>query len=227
MASFPISNPPADLTMVDVMGFASAYGGFAKSCRYVVRVLPQGDYLLKSGYSDFMRQLSYLTEVAYMPDRSFMNMDNRYYGPNFKIPYQSVYEDITMTFLCRTQSFERQFFDDWMEIINPTNLWDFNYVDQYVAEINVYQLADYGDSPEATAPAAMYQWSLHRAYPIAIQAQEVNWGNGDFQRLTVSFTYSHWTRRGWDRTPGNFAGDDGSGFIKGSQVANLPLLKTY
>ena len=227
MASFPISNPPSHLTMTDVMGFASAFGGFAKSCRYVIRILPQGEFLLKSGYSDFVKQLSYLTETAYLPDRSFMNMDNRYSGPNFKIPFQSVYEDTTMSFLCRQGSFERQFFDDWMEIINPSNLWDFNYRDQYASQIDVYQLADFGTSEQADAPAAMYQWSLLDAYPIAIQAQEVNWGAQDFQRLSVSFTYTHWTRKNWDRQAGNFAGEDGSGFIKGSQTLNLPLLKTY
>ena len=225
MASFPISNPPANLTMTDVMGFASAFGGYAKSCRYVVRIAPQGEFLLKSGYSDFMRQLSYLCEVAEMPGRSFMNMDNRYYGPNFKIPYQSVYEDMTLTFLCRQKSFERQFFDDWMEIINPTNLWDFNYRDQYTSEINVYQLADYGASAEADAPAAMYQWTLHQAYPIVVAPQPVTWADDNFQRISVSFTYSHWSRKGWDRSPGNFVGSDGSGFIKGSETLNLPLMK--
>lgn len=225
MSNIPITNPPANLTMVDVLAMTSAYGGLAKSCRYIVRVVPQGTYLVQSGYSEFMKQLTYMCEVAELPGRSFMNMDARYYGPNFKMPFQSTYEDTTFTFLCRQSSFERQFFDDWMEIINPTNIWDFNYRDTYAAEIQVYQLADYGEGTNPTAPVAMYMWTLHQAYPIVINPQPVTWADDNFQRLSVSFTYTNWTRKGWDRDAQNFAGPSGDGFIRGSQSLNLPINK--
>ena len=219
MSSVPIKNPPANLTMRDLQAVSSAYGGLAKSSRYVIRIIPQGKFLLQLGYSDFMKQLPYLCEVAEMPGRSFLNMDHRYYGPAFKIPYQSVYEDTTMTFLCRTKSYERQFFDDWMEIINPTNLWDFNYRDDCMAEIQVYQLADYGETANATAPAAMYQWTIFQAFPIVVNAQPVTWADDNFQRLTVTFTYDHWHRKEWDREP---RGQDPNRFIIGSTVTGLP-----
>ena len=221
MSSIPVSNPPSDLTMRDLQAVSSAYGGLARSCRWVARIIPQGEYLVKAGYTDFMKQLPYLCEVAEMPGRTFMNIGHSYYGPDFKIPFQSVYEDITMTFLCRTQSYERQFFDDWMEIINPTNLWDFNYRDQYMAEIQVYQLADFGTSAAATAPAAMYMWSLYQAFPIVVNAQPVTWADDAIQRLTVSFTYDHWSRKGWDREP---RGPDANRFVIGSQVTGLPIV---
>ena len=224
MSNIPISNPPADLTMVDVMGYMNKFGGPVKSCRYIVRIIPQGEFIASAASLFFSRQLTYLCETSEMPGRSLMNMDVRYYGPNFKIPYQSVYEDTTMTFLCRTQSYERQFFDDWMEIINPTNRWDFNYRDSYKSEIQIYQLADYNPAAKATAPVAMYQWTLHEAYPIVINPQPVTWADDNYQRLSVSFTYSKWTRRNWDVTPGSFAGSDGSGFIKGSRTTGLPIL---
>jgi hypothetical protein len=78
-----------------------------------------------------MRELPYLCEVAEIPRRGFMNMDVRYYGPNEKLPFLTQYEDMNLTFLCRNKSYERQFFDDWMSIINPTNTFDFNYRESY------------------------------------------------------------------------------------------------
>lgn len=218
MSNIPISNPPADLTMNDMMAYSSAFGGLAKSSRFYVRIIPQGSLLVGLQYNSFVQQLSYLCEAAEAPGRGFVNVDARYYGPNFKLPIQSSYEDTTMTFLCRTQSFERQFFDDWMEIINPTNLWDFNYKDNYQAEIQVYQLADYGTAANSTAPVAMYQWTLHEAFPIVVNPQPTTWADDNFQRLSISFTYTRWTRRGRDRDPGNFRRT----FIKGSTVENLP-----
>jgi hypothetical protein len=216
MSSVPISNPPADLTMNDMLAYSSAFGGPAKSCRYVVRIIPQGSLLVGLGYNNFTQQLTYLVEAAEMPGRGFMMVEPRYYGPTFKLPVQTMYEDTTMSFLCRTQSFERQFFDDWMEIINPTNLWEFNYKDQYRAEIQVYQLADYGQrkadpndiKPNATvaptAPLATYQWTIHEAYPSVVAPQPVTWADDNFQRLSITFTYTKWTRKGRDMQAGTY-----------------------
>jgi hypothetical protein len=125
-----------------------------------------------------------------------------------------------ITFLCRTESYERQFFDDWMEIINPTNLWDFNYRDQYRANIDIFQLAEAPNSTNGTAPKAVYKWTLWDAYPTTINPQPVSWADDNIQRLSVSFTYSHWTRVNRDTTPGNFMND----FIQGKTVIGLPGL---
>ena len=214
MSSVPISNPPSDLTMNDMMAYSSAYGGLAKSCRYFIRIIPQGSLLVGLGYNTFTQQLSYLSEAAEMPGRGFLTIDPRYYGPTFKLPVNTMYEDTTMSFLCRTQSFERQFFDDWMEIINPTNLWEFNYRDQYRAEIQVYQLADFGAAANAKAPAAMYQWTIHDAWPAVIAPQPITWSDDNFQRLSITFTYTKWTRRGRDMAPGTYK------LVEGASVEN-------
>lgn len=219
MATYNILNSPENLTMNDVKSYSSAFGGLAKSSRYAIRITPVGNLLLSLGYGDFLNQFTYLSDSTEMPGRAFMSLDVRYYGPNFKLPFQSQYEDMSITFLCRTESLERQFFDDWMEIINPTNLWDFNYRDSYRSKIEMYQLAMHpgpGNSP--TAPKAVYKWTIHDAYPTVINPQPVTWADDQIQRLSVSFTYTKWTREYRDATPGSFKDQ----FIKGSQVEGLP-----
>lgn len=218
---FSVQNPPEHLTMVDVMGIAQQYGGFAKSCRYFMRIRPQGKYLLEKASRVMTEHLSYLTEAAEMPGRAFLNVDGRYFGPNFKIPIQSQYEDTSVTFLCRNASYERKFFDDWMEIINPTNLWDFNYRDDYSALIDIYQLTDIRENKDATAPIASYQWTLHDAYPVVVNPQQVTWADDNFQRLTITFTYTKWTRPNLDKKPSGLTTQ--SDFIRGSTVTGLPL----
>lgn len=199
MASINITNAPSALSMQNFRSISDKYGGLQRSCRFITRIRPVGQFL--TPYSSFMNELIYLTEVAEVPGRSFMNMDVRYYGPNHKLPFQSQYEDTNLTFLCRNDSLERQFFDDWMLIINPINSFDFNYRDDYRAEIDIFQYAEVPTGASGAAPEPVYHVILHNAYPLILNAQPVTWADDQFQRVIVSFTYTHWSRPGLDPTP--------------------------
>lgn len=197
MATIPI-NGPRNLTMQDFRAVSDMYGSLQKSCRFIVMIVPAGQFVAATG--GFARDLLYLCEVAEFPGRTFETIDIRYYGPNHKLPYKTVYEDINLTFVCRNKSYERQFFDNWQLIMNPINTFDFNYRDQYRADVHVYQYDEYGTLAD-TAPTAQYWMTLHNAYPININSQPVTWADDQFQRLIVSFTYHHWSRPGIDPIP--------------------------
>lgn len=192
-----LNQAPKDLTMLDFRAISQDFGGLAKSCRFATVIRPVGRYI--QPYATFTRDLTYLTEIAELPGRGFMNIDVRYYGPNHKLPFQTTYEDMNLTFLCRTDSYERKFFDDWMLVINPINSFDFNYRDDYRADIDIYQFSEIGDMNEE--PEAVYGITIKNAYPLLVNPQPVTWSDDQFQRLVVSFTYTHWTRYGLDPTP--------------------------
>lgn len=214
MADFPIANAPKDLTMLDFRAISDDYGGLIKSSKFAVQIRPIGEYIVN--YAQFCRDFTYLCEIAEMPGRGFMNLDVRYYGPSHKLPFQTSYEDINLTFLCRAESIERQFFDDWMLVINPINSFDFNYRDQYRSEIDIFQFADYSEDDDGSH-TAKYFITLHNAYPILVNPQPMTWGDDQFQRLIVSFTYTHWSRRGYDPRPG------WSQLVEGRQNSRLPI----
>ncbi len=215
MADFPIANAPRDLTMLDFRAISDDYGGLIKSSKFAVQIRPIGEYIVN--YAQFCRDFTYLCEIAEMPGRGFMNLDVRYYGPSHKLPFQTSYEDINLTFLCRAESIERQFFDDWMLVINPINTFDFNYRDQYRSEIDIFQFADYSEEDADDAPTAKYFITLHNAYPILVNPQPMTWGDDQFQRLIISFTYTHWSRRGYDPRPG------WSQLVEGRPNMRLPI----
>lgn len=192
MAVVNISNGPNYLSMDAYKAVSENFGGLAKSCRFVVRIMPQGK-LIKQYAGDFTRDLVYLTEAAEYPGRGFLNIDARYYGPNFKLPYQPTYEDMTLTFLCRNQSIERLFFDNWMTIINPPSTFNFSYRDDYKSQIDIFHVDDVG-KPQ-------YHFSLLDAYPLIVNPQQLTWADDQFLRLGVTFTYSWWTRPGIDPKP--------------------------
>lgn len=201
MATFS-SNPPKQLSMNHFRAVSDNFGGLAKTYRFAVRIIPVGTKL--QNYSDFCRDFTHLCEIAELPGRGFMNLDVRYYGPSHKLPFQTTYEDMNMTFLCRTDSIERQFFDDWMYHINPVNSFDFNYRDEYRAQIEIYQFADYSEIEGDDAPKATYAITVHNAYPILVNPQPVTWADSQYQRVVVSFTYTHWSRVGYDPKPDSF-----------------------
>lgn len=205
MASFRIDNPPTNLRMTDFYAYSSAFGSLARSARFAVRIVPSGteSFLARLGYRQLMQQFTYLCESAEFPGRGFMSYDLRYYGPNFKVPYQSEYQETAMAFICRAESFERQFFDDWMEVINPTNSYDFSYKDNYKSEIHIFQFEE--STETGTEPVASYAWTLHEAFPILVNPQPVTWADDNFLRLAVSFSYTRWSRKNRDPKSGTYS----------------------
>jgi hypothetical protein len=217
MSDIPVKNQLKKLTMLDVMGIMNDYGGLAKSCRFAVKINPPR--FITSGSTDnkikdvnITNDLVYLCEAAEMPGRGFVNADVRYYGPNQKLPVLTQYEDTTMTFLCRTESYERQFFDDWMEYINPTNSFNFNYRNDYETTIEIMQFSEYAAAPtqvgpnpgtqrESRYPEETYRITLFNAYPLLVNPQPMTWADDQLMRLAVTFTYHKWKRVGRDAEP--------------------------
>lgn len=211
MASVNFSNAPSidSLTMQHFRSYADQHGGLARACRFICRIVPIGEMLTAINSNGITRDLQYLTEMAEMPGRALMNIDMRYYGPSFKLPFQSSYEDINLGFICRAKGMEREFFDDWLQIINPSNTWDFNYRDDYRCNLEVFHFTDTpgqigyasgsengkGDGGENNA---IYKATIHNAYPINVNQQPLLWQDDQFMKLVVSFTYTHWSRDGLD-----------------------------
>lgn len=205
MSSFVPQNSPGNLTVIDLASQINSLGGPAKQCRFAVRIMPAGssNIVTRIGYNNFIKDMTYLCEATELPGRGFDIATTRYYGPSINFPRNTKYaEGIDMTFLCRAQSFERQMFDDWLEVINPTNIYDFNYAKDYYAEIQIFQLAEYGQNQNSRTPVATYAWSLHKAWPMVVNPQPVTWADNDVLRLSVTFAYQSWTRPGRDTAPG-------------------------
>lgn len=208
MASFTIQNPPKNLTLVDFRSKIDSLGSLAKQCRYYVRISPAGttNVIAKLGYNYLLQDLSYLCDATEMPGRAFETLETRYYGPPLHLPCNTKYtNEISMSFMTRSQGYERQLFDDWMGLINPINNFNFEYAKNYYAQIDVYQLSEAsakGSTGRQSAPEATYMWSLQNAWPASVNPQSVTWADNDVLRLSVSFLYQYWTRPGRDATPG-------------------------
>jgi len=178
-----------DLNMGRFRSVLDSGSSLAKACRYIVAIRPP------QSIKSFPKELHYLCEAAELPGRGFNVVQTRYYGPSQMFPVNSEYQPIVLTFMCRSDSEERRFFDDWLDTINPVDNFNFAYPNDYYSEIEVYQYAEYGEKGAATPTAHIsYSWTLKKAWPTLVSPQPVNWAETDYLRLQVSFAYKYWER---------------------------------
>lgn len=204
------SKAPTNISLDKFLGAISKLNYPVRSCRFMVKIVPRNRDLLRYG-----QDLHYVCDAAELPGRGFNVTEVRYYGPGQALPNNSMYNSTNLSFICRADSFERQFFDDWMDYINPTTNYNFEYAENYYSDVYVYQFAEHSTrappvqrdnmnlmpvpAPDNFAPDIVYGWTLRRAWPMLVNPQPVTWADNDLLRLQVSFTYKNWDRDDFKR----------------------------
>lgn len=155
----------------------------ARSSRFDVLITVPA--VLATFYGTVSEQLSLRCEMSELPGRSF-NVTERKFGsaPVQKVPIQSLYNDVTMTFIVGDDMKERLVFDQWMELINPSSTYNFKYKLDYVTDIAIRQ---YDLQNKLT-----YSSVLIDAFPLAVNQMELDWSSDNYHRLSVTFAYTNW-----------------------------------
>lgn len=180
------NNAPVDAASVQNI-LSVGREGFAKGCRFAVMITPPR-VLLSSrqgfGTASFLRDLIFLCEAAELAGRGLQTMDARYYGPSFKLPFMSTYNDMNLTFICRNDQKEKRFFDKWVNAINPNNSYNFEYRDNYATNISIFSFDE--------SDRVNYQQILEKAYPVIVNPINTTWADDQISRLNVTFTYKQY-----------------------------------
>ena len=134
------------------------------------------------------RYLALQCETAELPGRTLLTQDVKIYGPTFKVPYQSQYNDINLGFICTNDFYERKLFDRWIEAIHPSDTNNLRFPKgngtRYMCNITIIQYDDFIKK--------IYSVQLVDAFPIGVAAQPLNWSEDNFHRLSVQFAYQRY-----------------------------------
>jgi hypothetical protein len=137
---------------------------------------------------ELTRWLSLQCETAELPGKTLNTVDAKVYGPTYKVPYLAQYSDITLQFLCTNTFYERKLFDRWLENIIPNNTNNLRYPkgsggigNGYLTNVMIVQFDD--------VVKQIYAVELIDAFPIGIAAQPLTWGDDNFHRVSVQFSY--------------------------------------
>jgi hypothetical protein len=139
----------------------------------------------RSDNPSMSRYLALQCETAELPGRSLLTADARVYGPGFKVPYLSQYQETTLTFICTNEFYERKLFDRWLDAINPPDTFNFRYPkgenSRYLTNLKVIQYDDFIKQ--------IYAVEMIDAFPISVASQPLNWGEEGFHRVSIQFAY--------------------------------------
>jgi hypothetical protein len=131
------------------------------------------------------RYLGLQCESSELPGKTLVTADAKVYGPTYKVPYQTQYNETTLTFVCTNDFYERKLFDRWIESIMPTDTNNLRFAKddttRYMTNIQVLQYDDFVKQ--------IYAVEMIDAYPIGISAQPLSWSEDGFHRVSVQFTY--------------------------------------
>jgi hypothetical protein len=139
----------------------------------------------RSDNPSMTRYLALQCEAAELPGKTLQTADVKIYGPTFKVPYQTQYADMNLTFLCTNEFYERKLFERWIESIMPTDTNNLRYPksesSRYLTNIKVIQYDEFIQQ--------IYAVELMDAFPIGISPQTLSWSEDGFHRMTVQFAY--------------------------------------
>lgn len=143
------------------------------------------DEFSKSSNTQITRYLALQCETAEIPGKTLQTADVKIYGPSFKVPYQTMYADTTLTFVCTNDFYERKLFDRWIEAIHPPDTNNLRFpkseLTRYMTNIKVIQYDDFIKQ--------IYAVELLDAFPIGVAPQGLSWSEDGFHRLSVQFAY--------------------------------------
>jgi hypothetical protein len=136
-------------------------------------------------YISTARSLNMRCEITNLPGRTFETTEKKIgSAPVEKFPYHTNYQEVPMTFILSDDMNEKIFFDAWMELINPTTDYNFQYKSNYAVDISINQY-------DVTNNVS-YSGLLEEAFPIDVNQLDMDWSTDSYHKLTVVFAYKRW-----------------------------------
>lgn len=168
---------------------------FAKTSKFDVRITePPG---LGLNASD----LRFQCETTELPGYTVNTVDGRYYGVANPVASFPAFAELTLTFVCAGDFWEKKLFDRWMNIVIPFNNYNPRYKIDYTSpKIVINQFAEFAG--ESNSAPIIYSVSFFEAFPVAMAPMSMNWADDGIHRLSVTFRYEYWTTNDIQATGG-------------------------
>ncbi len=174
--------------------------GVAKTANFQLSI-PQVPGILLTRFGGYDRLLALRCEATELPGRQLVSNDSRTYGPTYKTPYQSLYQELTLNFLETGDFFIRDFFETWMNNIfnSLTNL--LNYPRNYRADVSLTQYDVFstaskpsakGELPPDASLDTIATWHIIDAFPTAVNQMPLAWSEDGLHRVTVTLAYEYY-----------------------------------
>lgn len=156
-------------------------GGLARANRFAVVFAPPQKIVPAT-----LSKILLFCDSVQLPGQNFSTTQNRTFGEFREVPYERIYDNITLSFYVDKEMRVKRLFDDWQNIIaNPTTR-TYGYYDDYVCPVMTIEVQDIEDKTR-------YSVSLHECYPKTVNAIQLDHNSKDIMKLSVGMQYKYWT----------------------------------
>jgi len=217
--------PSSETTIGRVQSYVNQAEGFARKARYYVEFnLPNPNGGLSSNNNENLnlsqasqeealsfksnsdmanyqnnngRRVNAFCKSIIMPEREVIMKETRHNGPSRKFAIDFKSAAINATFYCDKFLRERTYFELWQQSAFSLKTFNYNFYDNYVSDINIFQLGSFDTRNERDATT--YAVKLFDCYPKIISPVEYAYDANDVQTFQVTFEFRYWINYFIDR----------------------------
>ena len=166
-----------------ISNFVSQIGesGLARSNRYTVEMALPGTTYSQNQY----RKMLLFCEAVQLPGLNVNTTPIRTFGEVREMPYEMNYDPLTLSFYVDGNMVIKGIFDEWILSVHNINTRNFNYYNNYTADVVKIFVEDLMNKPK-------YIVGLYEVYPKTVSQVQMGYDQKDVMKLSVSFAYKYW-----------------------------------
>lgn len=162
------------------------------------------------------RVMELMCENANLPGRILTTSGVTRHGVTRKIPNQTLFENMSLTFKVDGTMDQRKIFDNWHNIVQNSDSFDFNFPSEYRANVTIEQLDEHSNP--------IYGVQLLECYPESVQSMELGHGIADtIHKVNVDLVFTKWISIDYGNTTEHE--DSITDKLKSGVTNRLPWLK--
>lgn len=160
--------------------------GIARTNRYRVFIPFIGANNFNSSGSSNMELAQLFCESTTLPGLNIATDPARSFGEVREMPYEPMYDPVSMTFYMDADMHLKNAFDGWMSRVIDPFTRTIQYYRSYTTDIEIYV-----DNVDGKSP---YMIKLFEAYPKTVGSVQLAAESRDIMKLPVVFQYKYWRR---------------------------------
>ena len=123
--------------------------------------------------------------MATFPDRTLQTIDFKSNSVNFKMPWGTSYNPISLSFYADGNLDTREYFELWQSCVMNFGNNTMNFYNEYVSDVKLYLQNDSG--------ADAYGIILYEAYPSTISLMDISYGNSStVLNIMIQLSFKSW-----------------------------------
>ena len=155
-------------------------GGMARTNRYAVLFTPP------AGVSPVgLQKILLFCDQVQLPGANYSTVQNRTFGEFREVPYERIYDNITMSFYVDTELKVKELFDNWQNVIADPLTRTYNYYNNYITNM-VIEVQDLNDNTR-------YAVTLWECYPKTVSSIQLDYNSKEVMRISIGMQYKYWT----------------------------------